>query len=490
MKPAARTRPQTQEESGSMKETTSADFHHRDAAESKGGQMTPILDQLGLDEGLPVDAIRAADANRAAMVPLFLQAFERAETADPSLQNALFFAFHLLGQWREKSAYRPLAAFLRRPAGQIAPIISGLKTETAHQVMACLFDGDPRPLYEVIQEPEADEFIRARMLDALAMVTLRGELPREEAARFLQTCFADLQPQSDCHVWAGWQGAIAMLGLSELKPLVKQAFERGLIASYVIELEDFEQDLQRTLEGKPYAGAKDEYELFGDTIDTLSRWHAFAPKREKARPVVRAWQPPSSIPAVNPLRSVGRNDPCPCGSGKKFKKCCLGKSPSAMQSIDEQLDFPAEAGLDIEESFDFDIEDSDGAIDSYDPLVAPDPVQWLMLDEQERIDLVLAYHRRAGLRAPGEELHATIHVIVENQIADDELPVSRKARRLMSEGLDRHDAIHAIGSVLAGHIYELTREVKSGKPQSDQDPNKAYFAELERLTAKSWRRSA
>ena len=24
-------------------------------------------------------------------------------------------------------------------------------------------------------------------------------------------------------------------------------------------------------------------------------------------------------------QSVGRNDPCPCGSGKKFKKCCMGK---------------------------------------------------------------------------------------------------------------------------------------------------------------------
>ena len=22
-------------------------------------------------------------------------------------------------------------------------------------------------------------------------------------------------------------------------------------------------------------------------------------------------------------KSIGRNDPCPCGSGKKFKKCCL-----------------------------------------------------------------------------------------------------------------------------------------------------------------------
>ncbi|PLL15652.1 YecA family protein, partial [Klebsiella michiganensis] len=22
---------------------------------------------------------------------------------------------------------------------------------------------------------------------------------------------------------------------------------------------------------------------------------------------------------------VGRNDPCPCGSGKKYKQCCLAK---------------------------------------------------------------------------------------------------------------------------------------------------------------------
>ncbi|WP_194847878.1 SEC-C metal-binding domain-containing protein [Candidatus Neptunochlamydia vexilliferae] len=26
-------------------------------------------------------------------------------------------------------------------------------------------------------------------------------------------------------------------------------------------------------------------------------------------------------------QEVGRNDPCPCGSGKKFKKCCALKSP-------------------------------------------------------------------------------------------------------------------------------------------------------------------
>ena len=30
----------------------------------------------------------------------------------------------------------------------------------------------------------------------------------------------------------------------------------------------------------------------------------------------------TSEPYENPYRSIGRNDPCPCGSGKKFKKCC------------------------------------------------------------------------------------------------------------------------------------------------------------------------
>ncbi len=32
------------------------------------------------------------------------------------------------------------------------------------------------------------------------------------------------------------------------------------------------------------------------------------------------------------IPTIGRNDPCPCGSGKKFKRCCLGKKESAASS--------------------------------------------------------------------------------------------------------------------------------------------------------------
>jgi len=129
----------------------------------------------------------------------------------------------------------------------------------------------------------------------------------------------------------------------------------------------------------------------------------------------------------------------------------------------------------------------------YDPMVAPAPEQWLAMTEQQRIDLVLAYHRRVGQRAEGETAHAVIHAIVENQIADDELPVRGTAQRLRSEGLDRHEAIYAIGSVLAGHINDLMRKAKAGSRPDDSnsaaDPNEAYVSELEQ-SAEGWRRSA
>ncbi|WP_244521440.1 SEC-C metal-binding domain-containing protein [Bradyrhizobium sp. DOA9] len=191
---------------------------------------------------------------------------------------------------------------------------------------------------------------------------------------------------------------------------------------------------------------------------------------------------------VNSDKRVGRNDPCPCGSGKKFKKCCLNSQsgaelPSGLHRHDPQ---EREIAPPVHEQ-------AQRALRDYDPFAQPDPEQWLALDEQERIDLVVEYHRRARIRVPRAQAHAAFHAIAESQIADPDLPVRRIARRLMSEGLDRHEAIHAIGSVVAAQMHDLVSEARSvsyGVEQtSKRDPNEAYFAELETLTAEQWRRS-
>ena len=120
----------------------------------------------------------------------------------------------------------------------------------------------------------------------------------------------------------------------------------------------------------------------------------------------------------------------------------------------------------------------------YDPLQAPDPEEWLALDEAERILLAEEYHRRARIRLPKGELHAILHASVENQVAmaHEEAPAQRAIERLITQGLDRHDAIHAIGSVLIEHMFDLVHEAESGVTS-----NQPYAAALERLTAETWR---
>jgi len=120
----------------------------------------------------------------------------------------------------------------------------------------------------------------------------------------------------------------------------------------------------------------------------------------------------------------------------------------------------------------------------YDPEVAPDPTAWLALDEQERILLAEAHHRAARIKLPNVRVHAVFHAIVENQIADGLEPIVRAMARLVNEGLSRHDAVHAIGSVCAEHFFEA---MKSKDPDDSSAAQARYSAAVERLTAKSWR---
>jgi hypothetical protein len=119
----------------------------------------------------------------------------------------------------------------------------------------------------------------------------------------------------------------------------------------------------------------------------------------------------------------------------------------------------------------------------YDPDVAPNPAAWLALDEGEQIALVEAYHRRAGMDLPQVTLRAAIHAVVERQLAIALPPVVSALARLEHEGLDRHDAIHAIGAVLAEHLRQLMAD-----EGMVADADSRYFAALDRLSAASWRR--
>lgn len=116
----------------------------------------------------------------------------------------------------------------------------------------------------------------------------------------------------------------------------------------------------------------------------------------------------------------------------------------------------------------------------YDPDEPPDARTWLELPEAERLEAVRRHHKRAKARAGSPEVHAIVHVAVETQLAEGHAAATAAMERLMGDGLDRHEALHAVGSVLAEELFDV---MKSKRPHDAA----AYARALNALTASSWR---
>jgi hypothetical protein len=98
------------------------------------------------------------------------------------------------------------------------------------------------------------------------------------------------------------------------------------------------------------------------------------------------------------------------------------------------------------------------------------------------MELVREYHRDIGEELPEERqnvLHSVAHVVVENQLALGASPAPETLARLLREGLDRHAAVHAIGSVLLAAIND-------GLSDDIANIGAEYARRLGTLTAKDW----
>jgi uncharacterized protein len=147
--------------------------------------------------------------------------------------------------------------------------------------------------------------------------------------------------------WLEWMTAVALLGLEHLSARVHAAFDDGRIPFEFADEDDYRELLAEAL-ARPADSARFEAEQLGyinDIAETLALYpeqdlEEFPPEdlegfderdldwtsgeRDLERTSAkRDLERASGVPVRNPYRNVGRNDACPCGSGKKFKKCCL-----------------------------------------------------------------------------------------------------------------------------------------------------------------------
>jgi hypothetical protein len=244
-------------------------------------------------------------------------------------ETLLFRGLHILGAARDTETCQPLLRLLHRPEADLDLLLGDTITESLTKIVAGVFDGNADALFDAMANPSIDGFIREALIGAATFLTWKSLIPLDRMEGFLRRVDEEkLAPDGD-PVWSGWMMAIALLGLRDWMPLVRQAFDEGRIDPQVYDKVYFEEQLSKA-EAAPDDIGRFERADLGYIEDVLSGlewvsgWHGFADLDDDLGSIPD-FPAPSQMPVTNPWRHVGRNDPCPCGSGKKAKKCCLGR---------------------------------------------------------------------------------------------------------------------------------------------------------------------
>lgn len=297
------------------------------------------LDRIvnSLDAGvtkLPVEAIREAREHRALMIPRLIEvlwdATSAARTGDVREGNAHFFALFLLTEFRAKEALPVILEAFSLPGELPFDLFGDAVTSTLARVLAAL-SGDPDLLDRLIRNRALNEHVRWEAAQAYVHLVRDGRLTRDEAVGRLYQHLREAIENDDRAIAGPLVCTLVAFAPEEAYDDIKEAYQRGLVERFMVDLSDVEQAIS---EGE--AWVRDELDRcpdtgIEDTTEELRHWAAF-----REEPVQRRTPPPrpphfaaareptelATAPASSLGRRVGRNEPCPCGSGRKFKKCC------------------------------------------------------------------------------------------------------------------------------------------------------------------------
>jgi hypothetical protein len=302
-------------------------------------EIAEILHQLERATGkFPRAAVDAAVERREEIVPELLRVLE--DTLDRAEQLATerdhmanLYAMYLLAQFRETRAY-PLVIRIASLPGDLADsVCGGFLADGLGKVLASVCGGDLKEIQSLIENEEVDGYARWSGLNSLVALVSAGQKSREEILDYFAQLFRGKLKREWSLVWDGLVCCSRDLYLTELMDDIERAFEEGLVDTSVIDLDDVKCAL-----------ASGEYEeqhggLVDDIVSEMEWWACFreyppSPVETPLESPVKSAPPiftevkPMPLPLMpaEPIRrttpKTGRNEPCPCGSGKKYKKCC------------------------------------------------------------------------------------------------------------------------------------------------------------------------
>lgn len=316
-------------------------------------EIQQIIEQLNQPAGLPEAALRAARQHKAEIIPALIEVMERATERVKSGESlndeqAHFFALFLLGEFRAREALPAILRAVSLPGEKPFDLFGDAIHEALPQVLAGLAGPDnPDAVLALLADSKVNEYVRWSAARSLAKMVDGKLQERDQVITWLRESLRTAIATADEQMCTGIIEAFLDLNINEVYDEAEEAFASDLVDTEMFG--DFAY-IKKMIKSGRTNKIRDE-PFLDDCIEVLKPWAAFADPNDDAdllddlrvdEETVTGldWSLPSlpeaptrkSLPFTNerpPLQSAlpekpraGRNDPCPCGSGKKFKKCC------------------------------------------------------------------------------------------------------------------------------------------------------------------------
>jgi len=291
------------------------------------------------------EAIRQARLQRDAIVPRLIEAIESAvneiELGSYTDRGLPFFALFLLTEFKAKQALPTILKAVSLPDDGDYDIFGGAVTNYLYVTFSTLADDSFELVEQLILNRSIDQFVRWAAITSYLNLFQRRLMTREQVIETLYGYLEIAITTSDSELATCVVTEILNYAPTEALPTIEKAYAADVVDETIVDLEDVYDSLK---EGEDFMRREVERRAYAeppDTIEFLDEWwNVFRdpePVRIETPPPLLppAWSvfdenddfySDDREPVVETIRNtapkVGRNDPCLCGSGKKYKKCC------------------------------------------------------------------------------------------------------------------------------------------------------------------------
>lgn len=190
-------------------------------------------------------------------------------------------ALYLLAQFREVAAYPTIIKFFSVPGDVALDVTGDIVTEDLCRILASVSGSNIEPIKQLIENPEANEYVRGAALEALLVLIAQEVITREQVIQYYAKLFSTLDKE-DYYIQTTLVTNSAQLCAVELQEQIDRAFEEELVDLFFIDQEDVstylvverEEALNRLRNNTKYSFIK-------NIILEMESWSCFQPQERE-----------------------------------------------------------------------------------------------------------------------------------------------------------------------------------------------------------------